>query len=281
MTDPDPRLVRELVERFVAEDVGRGDVTTRAIVPPSAVGKARIEAREPGIIAGLTAARACFDVVAGSPVEWAEHAHDGDRIAVGGVVVRLTGPLAAILTAERTALNLLGRLSGIATLTARYVEAVAGTSTHIVDTRKTTPGLRVLEKHAVKIGGARNHRSGLDDGILIKDNHVAAAGGVEEAVIRARRAAPHGLFIEVEITDLEQLDEALSAGAEAVLLDNMSVETVRRAVGRAGGKVLLEASGGITLANVRDYAEAGVDLISVGALTHSVESMDVSLEVEI
>lgn len=274
------RQLRKLIEHFVAEDVGRGDVTTRAIVPADAVGRARLEVRESGVLAGVTAARVCFEVVADDSVDWDEHASDGARVAVDQAVAHVSGPLAAILTAERTALNLLGRLSGIATLTARYVDAVAGTASRIVDTRKTTPGLRVLEKHAVRMGGGRNHRFGLDDGILVKDNHIVAAGSVSEAVGRVRAVAPHGLSVEVEVTSLDELDEALAAGADAVLLDNMAVEMVRAAVARAGGKVVLEASGGITLGNVRAYAEAGVDLISVGALTHAAASLDVALQVE-
>jgi nicotinate-nucleotide pyrophosphorylase (carboxylating) len=185
-----------------------------------------------------------------------------------------------LLTGERTALNLLARLSAVATLTARFVVAIQGTDARIIDTRKTTPGMRILEKAAVRTGGGGNHRFGLDDGILIKDNHVRAAGSVSEAVKRARNSAPHGLVVEVEVTTLEELDEALAAGAPAVLLDNMDPDTARRAVERAGDSAVLEASGGIDLNNVRAYAEAGVDLISIGALTHSAGSVDVSMEVE-
>jgi nicotinate-nucleotide pyrophosphorylase (carboxylating) len=185
----------------------------------------------------------------------------------------------SILSAERTALNLLGRMSGVATLTRQFVDAVKGIPVRLVDTRKTTPGLRILEKQAVLSGGGYNHRFGLDDGILIKDNHLAAVGSITEAVTRMRERAPHSLLVEVEVQDLHGLDEALAAGAQAVLLDNMTPEQVREAVARAGGKVLLEASGGVTLANVRAYAEAGVDLISIGGLTHSARAIDVSLEV--
>ena len=195
-------------------------------------------------------------------------------------MARIEGALGPILTAERTALNLLQRLSAVATLTARFVEEIAGTKAQIIDTRKTTPGMRLLEKAAVRVGGGGNHRFGLDDGILIKDNHVRAAGGVSEAVKRARNAAPHGLVVEVEVTTLDELDEALSAGAQAILLDNMDPATVRRAVERVGGDAVLEASGGMDLTNVRAYAETGVDLISIGALTHSAGSVDISLEVE-
>jgi nicotinate-nucleotide pyrophosphorylase (carboxylating) len=275
---PDRSQIRHLIQAFLAEDIGRGDHTTSTIVPPDLMGTARIEARVPAVVAGLDVARACFEEL--GDVDWRPEVSDGDRVEAGAVLVRIAGPLAVILTAERTALNLLQRLSGVATVTSEYVYEIRGTGARIVDTRKTTPGLRVLEKYAVRCGGGSNHRFGLDDGILIKDNHIAAVGGIGEAVDRTRRSIPHGLKIEVEVTDLHELDEALAAGADAVLLDNMSPELVREAVNRAGGKTLLEASGGMTLATVRSYAQAGVDLISVGALTHSAPSIDLALEVE-
>lgn len=267
-----------LVEAFLAEDVGRGDRTTEAVVPYNATGRARIESRVDAVIAGLDVARACFTAL--GRVEWAPQVGDGDAVKPGAVLVRIGGPLRVLLTAERTALNLLQRMSGIATQTRRYADAIAGTPARLVDTRKTTPGLRTLEKYAVRVGGGANHRAGLDDGILIKDNHIAAAGGVTEAVARAKLAAHHGLRIEVEVQDLAGLDDAIAAGADAVLLDNMDPALVREAVDRAGGKALLEASGGITLDNIAEFARTGVDLISVGALTHSVPSVDLSLEVE-
>ena len=270
--------IEALVERFLDEDIGRGDRTTEAVVPEDLMGKARIESRESAVIAGLDVARVCFSSLA--DVSWTPEVEDGDRVGPGDVVTRIEGPLRAILTGERTALNLLQRMSGIATMASRYAEAVSGTPAQVVDTRKTTPGLRLLEKYAVRVGGGSNHRAGLDDGILIKDNHIAAAGSVTEAVTRALSEAPHGLKVEVEVSDLDQLDEALAAGAEAILLDNMSPDMVRDAVTRAGGKALLEASGGITLDTVSEYAKTGVDLISVGALTHSVRAIDLSLEVE-
>jgi nicotinate-nucleotide pyrophosphorylase (carboxylating) len=278
MSSSDEIVHKRLAAAFVAEDVGRGDRTTESVVPPGAAGAARIEAREPAVVAGLAVARACFDA-AGGGIDWDPVVSDGERVAAGQAIVRIRGPMRTILTGERTALNLLARLSGVATLTAKFVAAVAGTPARIVDTRKTTPGLRVLEKYAVRAGGGTNHRFGLDDGILIKDNHIAAAGGITEAVGRALSAGLHGLLIEVEVTDLDGLEEAVAAGAHAVLLDNMSPEIVAEAVTRAGGKVMLESSGGITLENVRDYAVTGVDLISVGALTHSVRAIDLSLEV--
>lgn len=271
--------LRELVQRFLDEDIGHGDVTTRAVVPAGATGRARIEAREPFVVAGLEPARLCFEALDETLV-WTAELDEGAALATDGVIARIEGSLDAILTAERTALNLLARLSAVATLTQRFVSAVAGTGAQIVDTRKTTPGLRVLEKAAVRAGGGRNHRFGLDDGILIKDNHIKAAGGVGSAVQRARNGAPHGLVVEVEVTDNKELDEALEAGAGAILLDNMTPEAIQEAVQRVSGRVLLEASGSVNLDNVRAYAETGVDLISIGALTHSAGSVDVSLEVE-
>ena len=273
--------LESLVAAWLAEDVGHGDVTSAAVIPEGTLGRARIEAREAAVIAGLPAARACFTLVSSGAVQWKGLVEDGAEVTPGAVLARIEGRLADILTAERTALNLLGHLSGIATLARRFSKEMEGTTTTVVDTRKTTPGLRLLEKYAVRVGGASNHRFGLDDGVLIKDNHVAAAGGVGEAVARARKGVPHGLKIEVEVSTLDQLDEAVAAGADVVLLDNMDPATVSEAVTRAGGKVVLEASGGVTLANARRYAEAGVDLISVGALTHSAPNVDVALEVEV
>ena len=270
--------LRASVEAFVAEDVGRGDRTTEAVISAEATGRARIEARERIVVAGLEAARLCFEA-AGGGLDWSVEVPDGEVAEAGVTIVTLDGPMRTILTGERTALNLLARLSGVATATATYVERIGGTSAKLVDTRKTTPGLRSLEKYAVTVGGATNHRHGLDDGILIKDNHITAAGSITEAVHRAKDV-PHGLKVEVEVEDLDGLDEAIAAGADAVLLDNMSPEMVTEAVTRAGGKALLEASGGITLENVRSYAETGVDLISSGALTHSARAVDLALEVE-
>jgi nicotinate-nucleotide pyrophosphorylase (carboxylating) len=274
----DERALRRSIDRFIDEDVGRGDVTTRGLVPPEATGSAHIETRERAVVAGLDAAVLCFGMMGGD-IRWECRTADGDEVGPGDVLAQVEGSLRTILTAERTALNLLARLSGVATLTRLFAEAVSGTAVRLVDTRKTTPGLRLLEKHAVRSGGGYNHRFGLDDGILIKDNHLAAAGGITAAVTMMRQVAPHGLLVEVEVQDLEGLDEALGAGADAILLDNMTPEQVRDCVARAGGKAILEASGGINLDNVREYAEAGVDLISVGALTHSAPAIDVSLEV--
>ena len=272
--------IRAAIEAFLAEDIGRGDRTTESIVPEDAIGSARIEAREAATVAGLEIARLCFELLAPEEIKWHQQVQDGDRVEPGDILVTIEGPLRAILTAERTALNLLARLSGTATLTRRFVDEVEGTKARVVDTRKTTPGLRALEKYAVVTGGGTNHRFGLDDGILIKDNHIAAAGSITEAVSRAKAAAPHGLNVEVEVQDVAGLDEALTAGAHIVLLDNMTPDEVREAVSHTAGRALLEASGGIKLDNLKSYAETGVDLISIGALTHSARAIDLSLEVE-
>jgi len=276
-----PSTLRNLVAAWLAEDIGRGDVTTDSVVPADKHGRAHIEAREPCIVAGMGVGALCFELTSerfDGTLEFKEVVSDGGRVEAGDVLGRIEGPLAPILTAERTALNLLARLCGVATVTRRYVEAVDGTKARIVDTRKTTPGLRSLQKYAVTVGGGSNHRFGLDDGVLIKDNHLVAAGGVTEALARARTGAPHGLRIEVEVTSLTELQEALDARAEAILLDNMAPETVAEAVRVNGRRALLEVSGGINLDTVRSYAMTGVDLISVGALTHSAPSIDLALE---
>jgi nicotinate-nucleotide pyrophosphorylase (carboxylating) len=273
-------LGREDLERVVAvalaEDVGAGDVTTDATVRPDAVGSASVVTRAPGVVAGLDVVEAVF-LALDPDVRFERLAADGDVLTGPATVATVTGSLRAILTGERTALNLLGRLSGIATLTRRYVDAVAGTGVEILDTRKTTPGLRALEKRAVVAGGGRNHRLALDDGVLVKDNHLAAAGSVRVAVERLRAATE--LPIEVECDTLAQVEEALAAGADAVLLDNMSLDQLRLAVASASGRARLEASGGVTLDTVRAIAETGVDEVSIGALTHSAPALDVSLEI--
>jgi nicotinate-nucleotide pyrophosphorylase (carboxylating) len=259
----------------LAEDLGDGDVTTEATVDADATGSAELVVKEPGVVCGLAVAEAVFRAV-DSELRFERLVEEGASVAAGTSVARVAGAERAILTGERTALNFLARLSGIATLTRRYVDAVEGTGAAILDTRKTTPGLRALEKHAVVTGGGRNHRFGLDDGALVKDNHLRAAGSVASAVERLRAVTP--LPIEVECDTLEQVSEALAAGAEAILLDNMSPDQLRSAVTLARGHARLEASGGVTLENVRAVAETGVDEISVGALTHSARSLDVSLE---
>lgn len=274
-------VATDTLERIVlaalAEDVGQGDVTTDATVSPAAVGTAELLVKEPGVVCGLRTAETAFRAL-DEEVRFEPLARDGDTLDGPTAVAIVSGPQRAILTGERVALNFLGRLSGIATLTRSYVDAVEGTGVAILDTRKTTPGLRALEKHAVVCGGGRNHRFGLDDGVLVKDNHLRAAGSMARAVESLRAATV--LPIEVECDTLEQVSEALDAGVDAILLDNMALEELRSAVALNGGRARLEASGGITLENVRAVAETGVDEISVGALTHSSRSLDVSLELK-
>ena len=268
------RVVREAL----AEDVGSGDVTSDGIVAEDAIARAVILVKRRGVVCGLEAAEAAFRAL-DPAVRFEALAGDGERIDdVPAEVARVEGSARALLTCERTALNLLGRLSGIATLTRRYVDAVDGTGAEILDTRKTTPGLRGLEKHAVRCGGGRNHRFGLDDGILIKDNHLRLAGGVRAAVERIRATGTE-LPVEVEAETLDDVREALAAGADIVLLDNMAPHELREAVALNGGRAKLEASGGVSLETVRAIAETGVDFVSVGALTHSAPSLDVSMEV--
>jgi nicotinate-nucleotide pyrophosphorylase (carboxylating) len=271
-------LIDPVVRAALAEDLGRaGDITALACIDAEATLTATFGAREAGTIAGLDCAR--LAVLAMDPAaKFKARVGDGDAVAAGAVLAKVTGNARALLSAERTALNLLGRLSGVATLTAQYVAAVDGTKARITDTRKTTPGLRALEKYAVRCGGALNHRFGLDDAILIKDNHVAACGGVGEAIRRARAFAGHLVKVECEVDSLKQLAEALDAGPDVVMLDNFSLKNLRVAVGMAAGRVVLEASGGVKLDTVRDIAETGVDVISVGALTHSASVLDIGLD---
>jgi nicotinate-nucleotide pyrophosphorylase (carboxylating) len=277
MITPSAGLMREIVRRALVEDVGHGDVTTQAVVPGSARCSAVVVARVGGTIAGVEVAAAAFREVDAS-TEFNAAKHDGEALAAGETVARIAGPAGSILTAERTALNFLQRMSGIATLTRRYVDAVAGLDVRILDTRKTAPGLRALDKWAVALGGGSNHRFGLYDGILIKDNHLRIAGGVGAAVSAARRAVPHSLKIQVEVETLDQVQEALEARADALLLDNMSLADMRRAVEVVAKRALIEASGGVALDTVRQIAETGVDCISVGALTHSPPALDIALE---
>jgi nicotinate-nucleotide pyrophosphorylase (carboxylating) len=270
--------LERIARAALAEDVGAGDLTTNATVADDASCTARLLLKEPGVVCGLPAVEAVFRALDPN-LAFEPLAVDGDRFDEPADVARVGGHTRAVLTGERTALNLLGRLSGIATLTRRFVDAIEGTGAEILDTRKTTPGLRALEKYAVRCGGGRNHRFGLDDGILVKDNHLAAAGGVRPAV-ELLRAAGSGLPIEVEAETLDDVREALAAGAEQILLDNMSAPLMRDAVQVVAGKATLEASGGVSLETVRAIAETGVGFVSVGALTHSAPSLDVSLELE-
>jgi nicotinate-nucleotide pyrophosphorylase (carboxylating) len=257
---------------WIAEDVGAGDVTTLAVVDEDATCTAQLLVKEPGVACGLEAAAAVFAEL-GARLE--ALVGEGDLVQPGPVA-HVEGPARAVLTGERLALNLVGRLSGIATLTRRYVDAVAGTGASVLDTRKTTPGLRALEKHAVRCGGGRNNRLGLDGAILIKDNHLRLAGSIGAAVERAKAT---GLPVEVECDTLDQVRQALDAGADTILLDNMALTQLREAVALVRGRAKLEASGGVSLESVRAIAETGVDFVSVGALTHSARSLDVSLEV--
>lgn len=273
-------LVEPVVRAALAEDLGRaGDITALACIDADARLEATFGARKAGTIAGLACAR--LAILAMDPdARFKARVADGDTVKAGTVLAKVSANARALLSAERTALNLLGRLSGVATLTRTYVDAVAGTGARITDTRKTTPGLRALEKYAVRCGGARNHRFGLDDAILIKDNHVAACGGVGEAIRRARAFAGHLVKVECEVDSLDQLAQALDAGPDVVMLDNFSLKQLRVAVGMAAGRVGLEASGGVTLETVRDIAETGVDVISVGALTHSASVLDIGLDAD-
>ncbi|WP_420883009.1 carboxylating nicotinate-nucleotide diphosphorylase [Thermus tengchongensis] len=266
----------ETLRAWLWEDLGHGDLTSQLVVPEDLQGQAVILAKAEGVIAGLPVAQAVF-ALAEPRIAFTGLVAEGERVEPGQEVARLEGPLRGILAGERLALNLLQRLSGIATLTRAYVEALKGTKAQVLDTRKTTPGLRALEKYAVRVGGGKNHRFGLFDGILLKENHLRAAGGVAQAVRRAKAGAPHHLKVEVEVTSLAELEEALEAGADLILLDNFSVEDLREAVRRVGGRVPLEASGNMTLERARQAAEAGVDYVSVGALTHSAKALDLSL----
>jgi nicotinate-nucleotide pyrophosphorylase (carboxylating) len=269
--------IRSIVERALEEDLGSGDRSS-ALFPESLRARGVIVAKQAGVLAGLPVAEEVFHQLDGN-LAWNPCKHDGEKLREGETVVGLAGSLRAILAGERTALNFLQRMSGIATMTSRFVEAVAGTRAKILDTRKTAPGLRILDKDAVRAGGGFNHRFGLYDGVMLKDNHVRAAGGIEPAVRAVRKRVPPGQKIEVEVTRMEEVEEALRAGAEIIMLDNMPVTEMKKAVQFIKGRVLVEASGGVSLENVGEIAAAGVDLISVGALTHSVKALDLSLEV--
>ena len=275
--------IKSTIERALVEDLGQGDITTDSLIPPGIRGMGTVLAKAPGVIAGLEVALEVFHQVDHS-VETRVLMADGSEIAPGDVVAEVEGSIGSILKGERVALNFLQRLSGIATETSRYVKAVAGTRARIIDTRKTVPGLRELEKYAVRVGGGHNHRFNLADGILIKDNHIAALRAqelsMEDIVSRARENSPHTLRIEVEVETVDEAREAMEARADAILLDNMSLEEMRQAVTLVQGRCLLEASGGVNLETVKAVAETGVDLISVGALTHSVRALDISLDLK-
>jgi nicotinate-nucleotide pyrophosphorylase (carboxylating) len=275
---PETLLVEAVVRRALEEDLGRsGDITSELTVPADRQIEARLAARKSGTIAGLIAADCAFRLI-DPKIAFRAAIPDGSRVEAGAVLANIRGTARAILTAERVALNFVGHLSGIATATQALVDAVAGTNARIVDTRKTTPGLRLLEKYAVRCGGGFNHRFGLGDAILIKDNHIAAAGSLHAAVESARAAIAHMIKIEVEVDTLVQLEEALALGVDTVLLDNMNPDQLRRAVETAHGRAVLEASGNVTLSTVRAIAETGVDYISSGAITHSAPNLDIGLD---
>ncbi len=270
--------IEKIIDIALKEDLGPGDITTSAIIDPSIKGKARLLAKEEIILAGVEVFSKVFSLLDPEIVVEYNY-HDGDVVPNGKDIGIVKGSMRGILIGERTALNFLQHLSGIATLTRKYVDKTDPSQVRVIDTRKTTPGLRILEKYAVRMGGGTNHRFGLFDGILIKDNHIAVAGSISEALEKIKGRVPHTLRIEVEVENIKGVEEAIGAGADAILLDNMSLEEMKEAVSIAGGRVLLEASGGVTLESIEEISKTGIDLISVGAITHSARSVDISLEV--
>jgi nicotinate-nucleotide pyrophosphorylase (carboxylating) len=279
LNPPPLSAYQKLIDLSLAEDIGTGDVTSNLVIPSIQCGSARIEARTALTVSGLFVVSEVIRAV-NPQIRVETEVQEGETVEAGRVLMRLEGPLRGILAAERTALNFLGRLSGVATLTRRYVATVAHTECQIVDTRKTLPGWRALDKFAVACGGGTNHRFALYDGILLKDNHIAAAGSIENAVVTALRGAASGMQVQVEVESLAEAENACQAGADFLLLDNQTPEQVRAIVQKLGDGAILEASGGITLANLKDYAETGVHRISLGALTHSAPAADVALELE-
>jgi nicotinate-nucleotide pyrophosphorylase (carboxylating) len=275
--------VEQVIGSALAEDLGSGDITTESLIPLELKGKGSLLIKGEGVLAGIKVAAEVFHRIEPA-LEFQELIHDGAKIHPGDIVATISGSAAGILKAERTALNFLQHLSGIATETAQYVEAVSGLKARILDTRKTIPGLRLLEKYAVQVGGGQNHRQDLATGILIKDNHLAVlrscGTGLEEAIAKVRKNTPQGIAIEVEVESIEQAHQALDVGADIIMLDNMSIEDMRSVVELCQGRASLEASGGVSLANVRSIAETGVNFISIGALTHSAKALDISLELE-
>jgi len=277
--DASSEELRALVRRALAEDLGRGDLTTRLTVPEGTRARGKFLSKQRLVVAGLPVVAELFSVL-DPAAAFQTTVEDGDEVGSGTALATATGAATTLLAAERVALNFLQHLSGIATLARRLKEELSGLHAQLLDTRKTTPGLRTLQKYAVRVGGGRNHRLRLDDGILIKNNHLRLAGGIRAAVEKARQLRPAGCEVEVEVTALAGLDEAIQAGADVVLLDNMTCDEVRRCVGRAGGRVRLEVSGGIDAFNLRAFAETGVDYISVGALTHSAPAVDINFRIE-
>jgi nicotinate-nucleotide pyrophosphorylase (carboxylating) len=271
--------VDKIIENALQEDIHTGDITTMAVVPHARNIKARMVAKEQFVLAGIEVAARVFHIL-DPAISFLPRYEDGATVNSGDVLAEMNGDAANLLQGERVALNLLQRMCGIATLTARFSASVCGTKAKVVDTRKTTPGLRILEKYAVRVGGGNNHRTGLYDGVLIKENHIAAAGGIAVAVERAKATVSHTLKIEVETETLQQVAEAIAAGADIIMLDNMDLSTMRQAVALIDGRALVEASGGVSLATVAAIAATGVDLISVGALTHGARAMDISMLME-
>lgn len=269
----------KIIENALLEDIHTGDITTLAVVAEKRTARAKLVAKEPMVLAGISVAKRVFDYL-DNGIVFTPHFDDGITLEYGDVIADIHGEASLLLQGERVALNLLQRMCGVATLTARYVLAAKGTKAKIVDTRKTTPGLRQLEKYSVRVGGGTNHRTGLYDGVLIKENHIAAAGGISIAIQRAKAYVPHTMKIEIETETIPQVEEALAAGADIIMLDNMDLQTMGKAVSLIAGRALVEASGGVTLETVRDIAETGVDIISVGALTHSARAMDISMLLE-
>ena len=269
-----------LLDHALSEDIGIGDITTEATIPPSQNAIGILTAKSEGVVAGLPVAEKTFAKI-DSSLEFRSKVKEGDSVSLGSSIAEVEGSAKSILIGERTALNFLQRLSGVATLTSLFLEAVRNYDVKIVDTRKTTPGLRALQKYAVRVGGGNNHRFGLYDGILIKDNHIIASGGIHNAVNRAKSSAPHTTKIEVEVETLEQVQEALDADVDILLLDNMSIEMMQTVVKLVGNRAITEASGGITLERVQAVASTGVNLISIGALTHSAMPMDISLNLKL
>ncbi|WP_409176571.1 carboxylating nicotinate-nucleotide diphosphorylase [Brevibacillus fortis] len=271
------RELQRKIEEWLQEDVGFGDVTTMSTIPESEQGVGILYAKEAGIVAGLPIAEQVFATV-DSTLVFEAKVEEGARVEVGQQIAEVSGSVRSILSGERLALNLMQRLSGIATKTSEYAMAVAGTKARVVDTRKTTPGLRALEKYAVRVGGGYNHRFALYDAVMIKDNHIKGAGGIAQAVAAARAVIPHTMTVEVEAESFEQVQEALAAGADTIMLDNMSLDQMVKAVQFINGRAIVEASGGVSLETIGDIAKTGVDIISVGALTHSVKAFDISLD---
>lgn len=275
---PSPGDFQWLIEAALTEDIGRGDITSQAVITPGTQARMRMVSREPMVVSGLDVAVQVFLTMTPN-ISSMPYVNDGDKVEAKTLLLEVDGDAAVILAAERTALNFFSRMSGVATLTRQYVDAISGTKAVILDTRKTLPGWRALDKYAVRCGGGRNHRMRLDDGILIKDNHIAYGGGVISAIREAKSTAPALTKIEVECDTLDQVKDALSEGVDVILLDNMTPDQLRQAVTLVAGKVKLEASGGVTLQNVRSIAETGVDYISVGALTHSARGVDIGLDI--